>query len=72
MILATISTRHYDFTALGHNEQEALDVLLMAWARHCDQVPDADPSLMAQAIEDGDVNLNTIAPGVVLRDGSPI
>lgn len=72
MILATISTRHYEFVALGYTEGLALDALMLAWARHCDSVPGADPSLMAEAIEDGDVNLTPIDPGTVLRDGSPI
>jgi hypothetical protein len=67
MILATLSTRSFDFTALAHTREDADTILLAAWHVHVQQT-DADDDLMRDAIADGDVNYADITPGTVLRD----
>ena len=71
MILATFSSAHFDFVALAETEAEAADALLLAWTRHVEQTG-AEPCMMAEAIDDGDVNFTPIHVGAVLRDGSPL
>jgi hypothetical protein len=67
LFLATYSTRHYDFTALAESPEAALTALREAWERHCEQV-----RVFGLPFYPDDVNVVPIAPGVVLRDGSPI
>ena len=72
MILATFSTRHFDFTALAESESEAKNLLALAWLEHRRQYPDADSQVMYDAINQGDINFVEISLGEVARDGSII
>jgi hypothetical protein len=72
MILATICTGGYDWTVVAEDHQDADEALLEAYAKHTEQTPLADPALMAQAIEDGDVNYAACFFGEALRDGEAV
>lgn len=72
MILATVDTGSYSWTALGETEGDAVASLTVAFAKHCEQVPEATLSRMLEFLFDGSVNFYPIEAGTVLRDGSPI
>lgn len=72
LVLAEVSTGHYEFTVLATTEEEATSLLRAAYVTHCEQTPGADPTLMAEAIRDDDVTYHHVAVGAVLRDGEPI
>lgn len=79
MMIAKVDTGSFEFLAIDDraNEDEAIkavdDLLLLAWAKHCEDYTSADPDLMAQAIIDGDVNyMHTPDSGNVFRDGEII
>lgn len=69
MVLATVNTGHFQFTALGADKEECDVLLLAAWRKHCRQVPHADALLMREIVADGEVNYSSIERGSVLRDG---
>jgi hypothetical protein len=71
MILAAVSTRSYDFTALGNSVPHAEDILMSAWSRHA-AATGADPNMMRDMIRDGDVTMTPVSVGTVLRDGEPL
>jgi len=69
IVLATISTGSYVFAVVAATEEAADTALRDQWAVHVAQTG-ANPDMMAEAIEDGDVNYSTTVHGAVLRDGS--
>lgn len=72
MILATIDTGSFQFTALGETEAAASSLLVLAWAKHRQERPWAEPALMVEAISNGDVTFTEIQVGDVIRDDSVI
>lgn len=67
-VLAQASTRNFDFTALGEDRRQANVALENAWAKHCREYG-ADPRMMLDMINDGDVNYSELGVGDVIRDG---
>lgn len=73
MILASVTTRNFDFTCLADTVENADRLLLAGWKVHRIGYPDADPNLMQGWINSGEVNyVHGVQPGVVLRDGEPL
>lgn len=71
MFLATYDSGSYRWTALGSTEHEARDLIVAAYAKHvatCDPMWPADPQLMRDAAENGDINILPIAVGNAFRD----
>lgn len=72
MVLATVTTRNFDFACLADTTENANQLLLAAWRVHCADYRDADPDMMLGLIEDEEVQFVPIQPGMVLRDGEPM
>lgn len=72
MILATVTTRNFDFACLADTVENANRLLLAGWKVHCTEYVGADPDMMLGLIEDEEVNFAEIQPGTVLRDGEPL
>lgn len=70
MILATVSTGHYTFTALGESRNHADEILKAAYARHAAQTR-ANEELMWELVVSDEVNYAPIEVGKALRDGEP-
>lgn len=64
MILATLETRHYSFTALGRDTAHARRVMEATWTQHC---RDTGAEMTWAELED-DVNYLEISPGEGYRD----
>ncbi len=65
MIILTLDTFHFTFTALGHDEDEARDALLAGWLRHAKQTG-ADPSYLGDNCDD--IRQIELEPGLCTRD----
>jgi len=65
MILATLETARYTFTAAADTDTEAADLLRRAWAKHAEET-DATYTWDELA---PDVNYLGVEVGMVLRDG---
>lgn len=72
MILATVSTRNFDWTVVAPDEDAADAYLLNGYDKHVKQYPGADPDLMREMVEEGEVNYVELVVGRVLRDGEPL
>jgi hypothetical protein len=70
--IATVDTRNFAWTALGKTAQECAVALHNAYADHAAVTPGADPGLMLELINDGEINFAEIQVGQALRDGSPV
>jgi hypothetical protein len=70
----TVSTRHFRFSVLidDDNISRGVHLLEQGWHRHCEEYPRSDRDLMRELIDNGDIEVKTWTPGVVLRDGEPI
>lgn len=68
IVLAEHHTRNYVWRAIGRTEAEALQALHDAWAEHCRHTTVGDTDMMRHAIEQGDVNVYTLVPGMAMRD----
>lgn len=68
MILATLSTSNFDFTALGTDQGHAERIMRGAWAEHRRQTG----AWLTWADLADDVNYTEIHLGAALRDGSLI
>ncbi len=66
--VATASTRHWDFMAIGVDEQDARAALMHAWRLHAADTG-ADPDHLSEV--GGDINVVTAPIGQAFRDGSP-
>jgi hypothetical protein len=71
-IIATVDTGGFDWMALGTTRQEANVALHNAYADHARQTPGAEPGLMLELINEGEVNYHECRLGQALRDGSPV
>lgn len=71
LILATVSTSHFSFAAVGETREHVELVLRRAWRKHCAQY-DAERGLMRQMIADGEVNYIAIRAGAAFRDGETL
>ena len=67
--MGEVSTANFDFVALGVDQERVNELLRRGWEGHGREYRDAEPDLMAAAIDDGDVNYVEICLGDVLRDG---
>lgn len=66
LYLATLSTRNFDFTALGLTEDEARDAIRIGWNRHNRQTgSELEWTHLAE-----DVNVTPMEVGHPYRDGS--
>ena len=72
MILATVDTGHFKWTALAYTRNQADRLLLKAWERHQKTSLAVDPQLMWDLIVADEVNYTSLAPGTVFRDDHPI
>lgn len=74
MILATLDTAHFTFTALGEDVAAATAALEAGWKAHADQYRRPGTSLPSfKAITEWhDLRFDEIAVGGCLRDGSVI
>lgn len=72
MILASMSTRNFDFAAIADTSENADRLLKEAWEKHCQDYSDADPEAMGAFIALEEVNYVEVKIGTVLRDGEPI
>ena len=72
LVLATVSTGHFDFTTVAASRADAAAALGAAWARHRRDYRDAEPDLMGRMITDGEVTFTEIGLGQVTRDGQVI
>ncbi len=68
--LAELSTRNFDFTALGRTEDEARAAMQEGWRKHGEQYGAEGMFTWEELAED--VNFRRIAPGQCLRDGEPL
>lgn len=66
MFLATLDAGQFHFTVIERDEDTARDAIMAAWDRHV-AITRADPNYVDRT----SINVAPIAPGVVLRDGSP-
>lgn len=71
-IIATVSTGYFEWTALGESEQQCNVALHNAYADHARATEGADPRLMMELINEGEVNYHEIRLGEALRDGSRV
>lgn len=62
MVIATLETRHFTFTALGETREEALHALRLGWAAHAEQTG------ARGKLDEDDVSFLDIEPGQVFRD----
>ena len=67
LVLASVHTRNFHFEAVGRDEVEAEDALLVGWEAHRQQYG-ADPGLMHQLVADGEVDFRLIEVGWAYRD----
>ena len=65
MILATLETARYTFTAAADTDTEAADLLRRAWAKHAEET---DATYTWDELSP-DVNYLGVEAGMVLRDG---
>lgn len=65
MIILTLDTPHYTFTALGNDEDEAREALLAGWLRHCKQTG-ADTGYLGDNCDD--IRQTELEPGLCTRD----
>lgn len=65
MIILTLDTPNFTFTALGHDIDEARDALLAGWLRHAKQTG-ADPSYLGDNCDD--IKEIELLPGLCTRD----
>lgn len=65
MIILTLNTRHYTFSAIGNDEEEAQDALLAGWLRHAKQTG-ADASYLGDNCDD--IRRIELEPGQCTRD----
>lgn len=72
LILGTVETRNFTFTAVGADREEVHAFLLAGFAAHLDQYGGGDPELMAGAIADGEVAYTPIVRGECRRDLEPL
>lgn len=70
IVIATLETSHFTFTATGTTRQEANNSLLEAWAKHAAQYSGADTRYALDAINDGEINYIEMPLGSTARDGS--
>ena len=68
MYLATFDARHFTFTALGVDEQQAREAVALGWAAHAEYVPGVDPDYF----DPDEVYVTEMVLGVPYRDGSVI
>lgn len=71
-IIATVDTGRFEWTALGRTRQECNVALHNAYGDHARAVEGADPGLMLELINEGEVNYHEIYLGEALRDGSRV
>jgi hypothetical protein len=67
IVIATITTRHYDFMAAGESNQKAVGALLAGWQEHC-RITGGQP----EHVRKDDISLVEIEMGQCLRDGAVI
>jgi hypothetical protein len=72
IVIATVTTAHFEFTAVGRNATDAKAALQAGWMEHCNQYPEADTHFMNTLILGGDVAFLFIEPGHCARDGEVI
>lgn len=72
VIVATFTTPHFEFVAVGESKTAAVNALVDGWAKHRREYRGADPSYMRDAIEDGEVRFATLTMGGCARDGEPL
>lgn len=65
MFIASIDTRHFNFTALDVTETQAKKTLMKGWAIHCEQYPEADPEHVTM----DDISITQLFVGQCTRDG---
>jgi hypothetical protein len=70
LVVARFETRNYVFEGVGSDELMADLALKLAWKRHCEGYPAADPDLLEESWED--VQHLTYTIGKSYRDGSEI
>jgi len=67
MFLSTAETRSFHFVGLGRDENESIQALLKRWEKHCSEYQDADPDLMKDLIDCGDVKVTELEPGQAIN-----
>jgi hypothetical protein len=67
MILATVDTRNFTFTAVGNDRDHANKVLTAGWNAHVREYG-ADPDMMTHMIDDEEVNYTPLVVGQCRRD----
>lgn len=65
MIILTLDTPHFTFTAMGNDTEEANEALLAGWLRHAKQYG-ADPSYLGDNCDD--IRTIELEPGLCTRD----
>lgn len=65
MIILTLNTRHYTFSAIGNDEEEAQAALLAGWLRHAKQTG-ADAGYLGDNCDD--IRRIELEPGQCTRD----
>ena len=65
MIILTLDTRHFTFTAIGNDSEEAQKALLDGWLRHCEQTG-ADIGYLGDNCDD--IRRTELEPGQCTRD----
>jgi hypothetical protein len=69
--LAEVNTGTFNFLTVGTSQGEVESALLRAWEAHADTTG-ADPEMMLDLLQGGEVNIYPTTFGRVLRDGDPI
>ena len=72
MVIATLSTSHFEFVALGVDHDEAAKAMVEGFKRHRAQYPRADAHFMHDALLDGEVRFTELTPGGFARDGEAL
>ncbi len=73
LVLAEWETRHFTWQAVGRTREEALAALRTMWADWCGDArgTGADPDLLFEAINGGDINYRDLSAGAIFQDWEP-